>query len=82
MLLCVRTTLEIADELLRRAKRKAADEGTTLREAVEAALRRHLASRPGTGAYRLRWRPERGRILPGVGLDDRDALLELMGGRG
>jgi hypothetical protein len=29
----------------------------------------------------LRWSSERGRLQPGVNLDDRDALFDLMGGR-
>jgi len=82
MLLCMRTTIDIGDELLRRAKKQAADEKRPLREIVEASLRRYLGGRPRRPGYRLRWRPERGRIRPGVRLDDRDALLELMDGRG
>jgi hypothetical protein len=35
----MKTTLEISDPLLERAKRLAADESTTLRELVEAGLR-------------------------------------------
>jgi Arc/MetJ family transcription regulator len=70
----MRTTLEISDELLRRAKRRAADEATTLRQVVEDALRRYLTGRPARRGYELRWRTEKGRILPSVRLDDRDAL--------
>ena len=81
MLRCMRTTLEISDELLRRAKRRAADEATTLRQVVEAALRRYLGGRSSEGRYEFRWRTEKGRILPGVRLDDRDALFEIMEGR-
>lgn len=82
MPLCVRTTIDLNDELLRQAKRRAADEGVTLREVLERALRSHLAQRPGgKKKYRLRWRTERGALQPGVRLDDRDQLLELMEGR-
>ncbi len=81
MLLCMRTTIDISDELFRQAKRRAADESTTLRAVVENALRAWLASRrKGTG-YRLRWHPEKGAIQPGVDLDDRDALFDRMDGR-
>ena len=74
----VRTTMDLNDELLRRAKQRAASEGTTLRAVVERALRFHL-ERPGRkSGYRLRWRPERGRLRPGVRLDDRGALFDLM----
>ena len=35
MVMCMRTTIDIGDELLRQAKRRAADEGTPLRAVVE-----------------------------------------------
>jgi hypothetical protein len=78
----MRTTIDLNDELLRAAKRRAADEARPLREIIEAALRVHLA-RPGRPRrrYRLKWRTERGRIQPGVRLDDRDGLFDLMDGR-
>ena len=80
MLMCVRTTLEINDDLFRRAKRRAADEGTPLRAVVENALRVYLARKPKSAAYRLHWRTESGTLQPGVRLDDRDALFDLMDG--
>ena len=81
MLLCMRTTIEISDELLRQAKKRAADEGTPLRAVVETALRSHLGNRPRREEYNLRWRTEKGRLRPGVRLHDRDALLDLMDDR-
>ena len=81
MLLCMRTTLEISDELFRQLKRKAADEGKPVRQVVESALRIYLGKAKSRKAYQLQWRSERGRILPGVRLDDRDALFDLMDGR-
>ena len=81
MLLCMRTTLDLTDDLFRRAKKKAADEGVALRDVVEAALRGYLAGRSQRSTYKLRWRPESGRLQAGVDLDDRDALLDRMGGR-
>ena len=74
----MRTTLDINDELFRKAKRRAADEGAALRSVVEAALRLYLTGKPRHSAYKLRWRTEKGRLLPGVRLDDRDALFDLM----
>jgi len=79
--LCMRTTIEISNELLRQAKRRAADEGATLRKVIEEALRFYLGRRPKNKRYELKWRTERGRILPGVRLDDRDALFDVMEGR-
>jgi len=81
MILCMRTTLDISDELFRQLKRKAADDGTTLRQVVESALRVYLVKPTKRKGYQLKWKTERGRILPGVRLDDRDALFDLMDGR-
>ena len=81
MLVCMRTTIDLNDELLEKAKQEAARERTTLRAVIERALRRHLARRTSTRAYHLQWRPERGRLQPGVRLNDRDALFDLMEGR-
>lgn len=79
--MCMRTTIDINDELLREAKKKAARDGTTLRDVVEAALRAHLGGRSPNKRYKLQWRTERGRLRPNVRLDDRDALFDLMEGR-
>lgn len=81
MLRCMKTTIDIGAELLRQAKKRAIDEGVTLREVVETALRMYLAARPKRAGYRLQWRVESGRLLPGVDLDDREALFDRMGGR-
>lgn len=72
----MRTTVDLDDELLQRAKEQAARDKTTLRQVVETALRAHLWRRSGP-RYRFRWRSEIGRLRPGVRLDDRDALFDL-----
>jgi hypothetical protein len=77
----MRTTLDIADEILRLAKKRAADNGVALRQVVESALRAYLSGRPKGSGYRLKWRTEKGRLRPGVQLDDRAALFDLMSGR-
>ena len=82
MLLCVRTTIDLNDELMRRIKRLAADQGVTFRELVERALRAMLERKASRKPYKLKWRTEKGRLLPGVRLDDREALFDLMDGRG
>jgi hypothetical protein len=81
MLLCMRTTVDINDRLFRHAKRRAAEQGVTLRSVIEDALRAYLAGPRAGGGYRLTWRTERGRVLPGVRPDDRDALFDLMDDR-
>lgn len=78
----MRTTVEISDELFRLAKKRAADESAPLRQIIESGLRLYLSGqRRKTPGYKLRWRSEKGRILPGVSLTDRDALFDLMEGR-
>ncbi len=77
----MRTTIEIGDDLLRQAKRKAADEGVPLREIVELALRHFLSGPRRDERYSLSWSTEEGPTQPGVNLDDRDLLFDLMDGR-
>ena len=81
MLQRMRTTIDITDELLLQARKRAADQRMPLRKIMEAALRAYLSSRPRKENYRLQWRTERGRLRPGVDLDDRNALFDLMDGR-
>jgi hypothetical protein len=77
----MRTTLDLNDQLLRQAKKRAADEQSSLRAVVESALRLYLSGRHRRPGYKLRWRTESGRLLPGVRLEDREALWDLMDGR-
>lgn len=79
----MKTTLNLDDELLRRAKRRAALEGGTLTGVVEEALRTHLIPAPARGrAFKLRILSKRGRVMPGVDFSDRDSLYDRMeGGR-
>lgn len=81
MFLCMRTTVDLNDELLRKAKRLAADEGVTLREVLERGLRAVVERRPPSKPYKLRWRTEGGRAPPPVRVEDRNALFDLMEGR-
>jgi Arc/MetJ family transcription regulator len=63
----MKTTIEISDPLLRRAKRIAARERTTVRALVEQGLRRELAERRRSGGFRLRQVTFRGKGLqPGL----------------
>lgn len=50
----MKTTIEISDGLLERAKRQAARQGTTLRALVEQGLLSVLRDRGGSGLHRLR----------------------------
>ena len=77
----MRTTIRLADPLLREAKREAARSGMTLTAMIEEALRERLAR---TASFaeprpRVRLKTFRGRgLCAGVDLDDSAALLDLM----
>jgi hypothetical protein len=78
----MRTTVDLDDALLAAARRQAAENGTTLTAFIEAALAAALAPRHQQGKpYRLRWRSHKGKLLPGVDINDRDSLLDAMEGR-
>jgi hypothetical protein len=59
----MKTTLDIADPLLREAKQLAAREGTTLRALVEQGLRRVVAEKKPKRGFRLRKATFKGRGL-------------------
>lgn len=74
----MKTTLEIDDRLLERAKRFAVAQGTTLRAVVEDALRARLAPRAREKArYRFAPPTVRGTRPPTVDVADRNALFDL-----
>jgi hypothetical protein len=78
----MRTTLNLDDRLVAAAKRRAAREGTTLTAVIDAALRQYLAPpRRASPSFRLDLKVRSTTVLPGVDLEDRDALHELLGER-
>jgi hypothetical protein len=77
----MKTTLNLNDELLREAKKRAAERGTTLTSVVEEALRDALAEPPPDGKYTFRFVVVDGGGPPLVDVADRDALYDLMEGR-
>jgi hypothetical protein len=82
MLLCMRTTLNLEDDLLIQAKRLAAQLGSTLTAVIEDALRvqllrvRDTRERPAPAL--TAFGEPGGGLGPGVDLDDSAALLALM----
>jgi hypothetical protein len=78
----MRTTIRLDDELLRRAKRRALETGSTLNRVIEDALRAALARVPGTRPHEAPDLPVSGGggTLPGVDLDDTAALYDLLDG--
>lgn len=82
MLICMRTTLNLDDELMKQVKRKAAEAGRTMTEVIEASLRESLHQTRKRGSdYRLNMVTVKGVKRPGVDLTDRDSLFEAMEGR-
>lgn len=82
MLLCMRTTIELDDRVFRELKRQAAAKGITLRQVVNELLRRALDRPEPRPKYRFDWKVDPcGAIQPGVRLNDRESLFDLMDGR-
>lgn len=72
--------MDLNDGLFRAVKRTAVQEVTTFKAVVEGALRRDLAAPAAKGNYRLKWRTEEGRLLPGIDINGRDFLPDFMDG--
>ncbi len=77
----MRTALNIDEDIYRAAKIKAAQEGKTLTRVVEEALREHMNPAKPAKPFRLRWVTECGQLMPGVNIDDRKSLYDVMEGR-
>ena len=73
----MRTTLDLDPHVYRAAKLRAVQDCTTLTRVVEAALRAYVAPEPRK-PFKLKVITKRGRLLPGVDIDDRDALYRVM----
>jgi hypothetical protein len=75
-----RTTVRLPEDLIARAKHKAAAEGLSLTALIEEGLRRVLNDRPsdaGAGRISLPVSSARGGLMPGIDLDDSAALQEM-----
>ena len=85
MLICMRTTLNLDDALIRAAKRQALERGVTLTKVIEDALRAELTPAPSAHEpFRLDLPVGHGRRPPAVDIADREALYDAMeegGGR-
>ena len=76
----MRTTINLSDELLVQVKQLAAASRTTVTALIEDALREALGKRRRSRKQQPVKLKTYGRegLLPGVDLDDTDALLDLM----
>ena len=75
-----RTTVRLPEDLIERAKRKAAAEGRSLTALIDEGLRRVLNDRPpgargGWGSLPVS--SARGGLMPGIDLNDMGALQEM-----
>ena len=81
----MKTTIELPDELFIAAKRRAAEDRSTLRAIVErglrAQLRRPQARQKGAGRSAIRWVTVDGGLPPGLSLQDRAAMHDWLRAR-
>lgn len=75
---CMKTTVDLPDELLIAAKKRAVDERLTLRELMIRALRRELEARRHSPRRRrrIRWVVAPGGLPPGLDVADREKIYE------
>ncbi len=74
----MKTTLNLNDHILRRAKSRARRDGVTLTRFVEDALRASLIDPETDGAFQLELNVVRGHAPPNVDISDRDALYDVL----
>ena len=75
----MKTTVDIPDELLIQAKKRAAETRTPLRTLIARGLRRELSegcgkARTRGARVRIRWVTEPGGLPPGLDVANREAL--------
>jgi hypothetical protein len=77
----MKTTVELPEDLLLKAKRRALETRTTLRNILERALRQELrqaSSRRPRRRPRIRWVTSAGGLPPGLDLSNRSQMWEWM----
>lgn len=83
MLIWVKTTIEMNDELFRRAKQAAAHDGITLRELVERGVRSELERRERRGFVLPDLSVDGEGVQPGITEGDWDQIASIIySGRG
>jgi len=76
----MKATMNLDDQLYRRVKVRAAEEGTTVTSLVEQALETMLAGRqePGTSRFRVPVLPSAGGLQPDVDLTSNARVQDLL----
>ena len=79
MLICMRTSIDIQEELFKAIRKKAQAEGTTLKELIHRGLRLVLKDEAESSTtFRFSWRTEKGKLSPGLRIEDRNQLWDRM----
>lgn len=74
----MKTTINLSDQLLRRAKRRASSRGITLTRFIEDALRAKLMDGDrDPHRFKLHLKTVRGHAPPNVDISDREALYDV-----
>ena len=76
---CMKTTIDLPDDLLIAAKKLAAEKRTTIRALVERGLRKELGESENRAAHhrpRIRWVTVKGGLAPGLDVADRAKTME------
>ena len=79
MACCMKTTVDLPDDLVIAAKKRAAETRTTLRSIMERGLRRELNRRQGRSqgrGRRIRWVTAPGGLPEGLDVASREAMHE------
>lgn len=75
---CMKTTVDLPEELVIAAKKAAAERRTTIRDLVERGLRRELAAAAGSTPLkrRIKWVTVDGGLPSGLDVSDRAEMME------
>lgn len=76
-----RTTIVLDDDLLETLKKRSVEEGASMKDLVNRYLREAFSAKKKRPPYKLEWKTYKGKLQPGVSLEDRDTLFEIMEGR-
>jgi hypothetical protein len=76
-----RTTIVLDEDVMEMLKIRSAQEGTSMKDLVNRSLRDFFSKKRRSKAFEFEWKTFRGKLQPGVSLEDRDTLFEIMEGR-